>query len=50
MAREWTAKEVDAFHKELILKLYHEFCRNQRDQQMWEAGHWMINKISETWK
>jgi len=50
MAREWTVKEVDEFHRKLILDIYAEFCYRQRSQEMWEAGHAMINKIAETWK
>lgn len=43
--RERTKQELDDFRKELILKIYYEFCYKQRDQAMWEAGFEVMNKL-----
>lgn len=44
--RTWSTKaELDELWKKLILMIYFEFCHNQRDQRMWEAGFETYNKI-----
>lgn len=41
---KWTRREVDEFHRRLILKIYYEFCTT-RSISEWEAGWDTINRV-----
>lgn len=43
--RKWDKERVERVTKWLILKVYFEFVRNQRDQRTWEAGMEVMNQI-----
>lgn len=44
--RAWETKaELDALWKKLILLVYYEFCYKQKNQEMWEAGLNVMNRI-----
>ena len=46
--RDWAdPKELQKFWIKLILDIYIEFVRNQREQSKWEAGMEVMNKIGE---
>jgi hypothetical protein len=46
--RDWADKHaLEAFWRKLMLDIYFEFVRNQRDQRSWEEGMAVINTLGK---